>query len=342
MSVIRSLFRYRGAEPIEIPEALEASLRGELLEAPLQELYDEVHKEAQSDRGSFVWIKMQDPSRAELESIQRIFEIPEMQIEETLDHRQRPNLEVDLPNVFLILKELRYVEASSDVETGQVAVFIGRGYAISVRYGDAAPGSSRERLSKEPELVQFGPASVLFAVCDVIVDGYLSISHELDHDVAEIEEAVFADDIDRLSEVIYRLKRENLELRRALSPLKLADASMKRGSKSGVPEPLRPYFSDLVDHILQAYELTDARDKLLMALLMTVNSQQELQQSRDMRRISAYAAIIAVPTAIAGIYGMNFSNMPGLTDELGFTIVMTLMIGACIGLYIAFKRSGWL
>lgn len=340
--MIRSLFRYRAAEPIEIPDVLAASLRGELLEDPLQELYNEVRNEANADRGSFIWLKMQDPSPTELEVIQRVFDVPEIQIEATLDPRQRPDLEVNLPNVFLILKELRYVEASSDVETGQVAVFIGDGYAISMRNGDAAPGSSRERLSQEPELIEYGPASVLYAVCDVIVDGYLSISHELDHDVSEIEEAVFADDIDELSEVIYRLKRENLELRRALSPLKLADDSMNRGAKQEIPQPLRPYFSDLGDHILQAYELTDARDKLLMALLLTVNSQQELQQSQDMRRISAYAAIIAVPTAIAGIYGMNFSNMPGLTDELGFTIVMTLMVGACIGLYVAFKRSGWL
>jgi len=339
--VIRSLFRYRAGDLVANPAEIEESLRGPLPADAVAQLFQEVATES-ADPSSFIWVKMQDPTETEIADLQRIFGLSPVQIDEIKDPRQRPALESDPPKVFVILKELRYVEETSDVETGQVSVFLGPGFALSIRYGDAAPGSSRDRLTQEPELLTYGPAGVLYAICDVIVDGYLNVSRELDLDVSEIEERIFADDLDDLVTDIYQLKRENLELRRALSPLLVTARALTREEGRGTPPEMKTYFRDLGDHILQAYDLADSHDQLLMALLMAVTSRQEMRQSEDMRRISAYAAIIAVPTAIAGIYGMNFVNMPGLESSYGYPIVLAAMIGSCLLLYRAFKRSGWL
>ena len=195
--MIRSLFRYRAGELVANPAEVEQALRGPLPADAVEQLFQEIAAES-ADPASFIWVKMQDPTDTEIADLQRIFGLSAVQIDEIKDPRQRPALESDPPKVFVILKELRYVEETSDVETGQVSVFLGPGFALSIRYGDAAPGSSRDRLAQEPELLTYGPAGVLYAICDVIVDGYLNVSRELDLDVSEIEERIFADDLDDL------------------------------------------------------------------------------------------------------------------------------------------------
>lgn len=340
--MIRSVFRYRAGLPVPVDELIGEATPGTVDPGLIRELAVETRREAREDLGSFTWIKVQDPTPAELKHLTDIFRLPQLQVDDVQNPRQRPKLEIDQSGAFLILKELRYVDATSDVETGQVSVFIGRGFAISIRHGDAAPGSSRARLAREPSLLANGPISVLYAVADVIVDGYLSVSNELDNDVSQIEDAVFSGGSGDSATLIYQLKRENLELRRALAPISLAARQATRQEHPDIPAPMEPYFRDVGDHVLRAYELADSHDQLLMAMLMAETSQQELRQNADMRKISAWAAIIAVPTAIAGVYGMNFEYMPELDEPWAYPVTLAVMATICVVLFRIFKRYKWL
>ena len=341
-TVIRSVFRYRAGQPAPVDERVKQATPGTVDPELIRTVADEARREAREDLGSFTWIKVQDPTPSEWEYLSDIFRLPQLQVDDVQNPQQRPKLEIDRNGAFLILKELRYVDETSDVETGQVSIFIGRGFALSIRHGDAAPGSSRARLAREPSLLASGPISVLYAVTDVIVDGYLSVSNELDNDVSELEDAVFSREPGDSANLIYRLKRENLELRRALAPISLAARQATRQQHPDIPASMEPYFRDVGDHVLRAYELADSHDQLLMAMLMAETSQQELRQNADMRKISAWAAIIAVPTAIAGVYGMNFENMPELDEPWGYPLALAAMASVCVVLFILFKRYKWL
>jgi magnesium transporter len=185
--------------------------------------------------------------------------------------------------------------------------------------------------------------SVLYAVLDLAVDGYLAVTDEVGIDVEELESEVFAwERAARTTNSIYRLKRENVEIRRAISPLVVWAHDVVAERLEWVPDDLRPYFRDVGDHLLRVSDTVEATDNLLMAMLMASTSLQDLQQNQDMRKISAWVAIAAVPTVIAGIYGMNFDNMPELHERLGYPIILSLMAVICLALFTAFKRSGWL
>ncbi len=340
--MIRSIFLYENGQPKSLPQDLATQLPGNPSPDAIRALAKEYKGLAHNDPGSFVWLKAQDPTEDEWAYLTRIFDLPQLQVDDAQNSKQRPKLEFDAKRGFLILKELRYLEETSDVETGQVSVFLGPGFVLSIRHGDAAPGSSRALLTRQPRLLAHGPMSVLYAITDVIVDGYLAVSNELDNDVGQAEDLVFQGGSVDTASVVYRLKRENLELRRALAPLVMSARQVMRGENHHIPKPLRPYFSDLGDHLLRAYELADSHDQLLMAMLMAVTSQQDLRQNADMRKISSWAAIIAVPTAIAGIYGMNFQDMPELNEEWGYPVVLAVMASICLVLFVIFKRSKWL
>lgn len=339
---MESIFRFSGGQTIDIPEDVGRACGNPLEREAVEPLVHEVRRQARHDMGSFLWIKLSDPTEAELDVLTELFDLSALQVEDCLNPRQRPKIELERHKVFIVLKELRYVEETSDVETGQVSIFAGRGYVVTIRHGHAAPGSSRQRHADLPELIEFGPISVIYAVADVIVDGYLDVSNELDNDVAGLEDSVFqgakADNATR----VYELKRENLELRRSIAPLTVIARTLIREVHPSIPAGMRPYFRDLGDHVLRAYELAELHDQLLMAMLMAVTSQQDLQQNKDMRTIAAWAAIIAVPTAIAGIYGMNFDDMPELHWAFGYPAVLGLMAVLCTSLFFVFKRSGWL
>jgi magnesium transporter len=340
--MIRSVFRFRAGDPVDTDAGQGFVPMSDADASALADVARACREESATDAGSFVWVKAQDPTDAEWQALTEIFALPPLQVADARNPMQRPRVEYDDARVFLILKELRYVARTSDVETGQVSVFIGPGYAVSVRHGDAAPGSSRARLAREPELARHGPVSVLYAVTDVIVGGYLTVSHELDNDVSQVEDRVFQGAADNTAGVIYRLKRENLELRRALAPLLLVSRRLTRDDDLGAPHGLRHHFQTLGEEVLRAYELADSHDQLLMAMLMAMTSQQELSQNSDMRKISAWAAIIAVPTAVAGVYGMNFPGLPAADRAWGFPAVLAAMAAMCVVLYIVFKRSNWL
>jgi len=309
------------------------------LRSSLADLYAEACKEP----GQFVWVGLFEPSRAELGLVQSVFELDQLQVEDAANHRQRPKVELGDRSALVIMKILSYYEKTSDVETGQISIFLGEHFVITVRYGPLGDITGiRRRLENDPGFLAHGPTAVAHAIMDATVDGYLSVAEEVNKDIEELEESVFSPARTNDAEMIYRIKRENLEMRRAVSPLVGVSHALVRGEIGGIPEDLHPFFRDLGDHLLRVADQSEANDQLLMTLLMAATSQQDLQQNADMRRISAYVAIAAVPTMIAGIYGMNFDWMPELRWRYGYVLVLALMGGICYSLYRGFKRSGWL
>lgn len=310
-------------------------------EPKIRELKDRCH----GTPGSFVWLGLFEPTKAELLMVTGIFDLQQLQVEDAANESQRPKFELDARGCGMaLLKVLDYVESTSDVHTGQLAVFVGPWYAVTVRFGQIGDlHSIRKRLETTPELRSHGPVSVVYAVLDQIVDGYLSVTDEVSIDVENLESAVFAQDRSASTpNSIYRLKRENVEVRRAVGPLVTSAHSFVGEQVPWIPAELRPYFRDIGDHILRVNDAVESADSLLMTMLMASTSLQELQQNRDMRKISAWVAIAAVPTAIAGIYGMNFDSMPELHQPWGYPAVLLLMATVCVALYGGFKRSGWL
>jgi magnesium transporter len=311
--------------------------------AGLREQMTTLYAQARSQEGQFVWIGLFEPSRAELSLVEEVFELPELQVEDAANHRQRPKVEFEGHIALVIAKILSYYEQTSDVETGQLSIFIGDHFVLTVRYGPLGDISRiRLRLESDPEFLRHGPTAVAHAILDATVDGYLAVAEEISRDIEQLEESVFSPGRTNDAEMIYRVKRENLEMRRAVQPLVTVSQELVRGSVPGIPEDMEVFFRDLGDHVLRVADLAESNDQLLMTLLMAATSRQDLQQNNDMRRISAYVAIAAVPTMIAGIYGMNFDFMPELRWRFGYELILGLMLVICTVMYRAFKRSGWL
>jgi len=310
-----------------------------------ERLLRELKERCLADEESFVWLGLFEPTRAELDMVASVFDLPKLLVEDASNSEQRPKFEFTPEGTGLaLLKTLDYVDSTSDVLTGQLAVFIGSWFAVTVRFGEIGDlRGIRSRLEGDPDLRQYGPVAVLYAVLDQAVDGYLAITDEIGFDVEQLEAQVFAQEaVSTTANSIYRLKRENVEMRRAVGPLVMWSHAAVSMEISWVPPGLRSHFRDIGEHVLRAHDAVEAADNLLMTMLMASTSLQDLQQNRDMRKISAWVAIAAVPTMIAGIYGMNFRDMPELHWSLGYPGVLMLMGGACLGLFVAFKRSGWL
>jgi magnesium transporter len=292
---------------------------------------------------SFVWLGLRNAGHAEFALAADVFGLDPLQIEDAMSIGQRARVEVDGERVFAVFKVLGYVEETSDVETGQISVFVGPSYVLSVRIGD--PGDLtrlRSELESNTDLLSCGPVAVLHGILDVVVDGYQEVVDELAIDIEQIEERVFSPERTDDAAVIYKLKRENLEVRRALDPLRPVANQFLDQRTVEMPEQLRPYFRDLGDHLLRVTELSGQHDILLGTVLEASRSRQAVQQNDDMRKISAWVAMAAVPTMIAGIYGMNFDNMPELHQQWGYPVVLVVMVTACTLMFRAFKRSRWL
>jgi magnesium transporter len=295
------------------------------------------------DPTDFVWVALTNPTDDEVASVAEVFGLPPLSLEDATSRQQRAKIEVGDRSLFVLLKVLEWVDETSDVETGQVACFVGPGYAITMRYGDAADTARvAAKLTEHPDLTATGPLAVFWAVSDLAARGYLEVGEAIQSDIEEIEQHVFSDKPSQAANRIYLLNRENIEMRRAVQPLLPEAARLAHNPSHLVPDPLRPYLQDVGDNMLRAGDLVDGFDSTLMTMLMASTARQDLLQNRDMRKISAWAAIIAVPTAIAGIYGMNFDDMPELHWALGYPTVLIAMLVICLLLYRGFKRSGWL
>jgi magnesium transporter len=291
----------------------------------------------------FVWVGLHDPTPEELTNAARVFDLHKLAVEDALKAHQRPKLERYDDGFFLVLRTLWYVKDQDAVETGEIHLFVGRKYVVSVRHGEGAGlTETRHELEERASVLGHGPAAVAYAVCDRVVDEYESVASELEDDVDLVEQSVFSDARFHDAERIYSLKRELLEFRRAVSPLREPTSRLAAGRVPGVPADAVPFFRDVHDHVVRVSEHVEALDLLLGGIYEAHLTRVSIRQNDDIRRISAWVAIAAVPTMVAGIYGMNFDHMPELGWRYGYLLVMVVMAAACLLLYRSFKRSGWL
>ncbi|MCH1866837.1 magnesium and cobalt transport protein CorA [Nocardioides sp. CFH 31398] len=314
-----------------------------LSEAPSQDVADLRALRAGCRDGEVAWVGLHDPQEDELAEVARVFELHPLSVEDARDAHQRPKLERYGQTLFLVLKTLWYVDAEDAVETGEIDVFIGPDFVVTVRHGAGAPlDGARSALESHEELLRHGTAAVLHAVCDRVVEEYGRVAGELMVDVDEVEASVFSDERTQDSARIYVLKRELAEMRRAVMPLREPLRRLASGEVEGVESKAAPYFRDIADHLDLVAEDVESLDGLLSTAFDAHATRISMQQNDDMRKISAGAALVVVPTLIAGVYGMNFEHMPELAWRFGYAYALLLMGGTAAGLWWLFKRSGWL
>ncbi|MEA2316158.1 MAG: magnesium transporter [Solirubrobacteraceae bacterium] len=291
----------------------------------------------------FVWLGLYEPAAEEFDSIRREFDLHELAVEDAIKAHQRPKLEVYGDTVFVVLKTVRYLDSEEVIETGQIMLFANPGFIITVRHGEGSElHGVREQVERRPDLLRCGPASVVHAVIDRVVDDYEPAADGLENDIQEVEQQLFADAGQNPAQRIYHLEREVLEFQRAVAPLDAPVDRLARGRLELVSPELRTYFRDVHDHILRVTSRVEGFRSLLSSALQANLTQVTVRQNADMRRISAWVAILAVPTMIAGIYGMNFEHMPELRWRYGYPAVLVLIALACLLLYRRFRRTGWL
>jgi magnesium transporter len=295
------------------------------------------------NKGCFGWVGLHEPTPDELATVQKLFDLHELAVEDALKPHQRPKIERYGDALVVVLRTLWYVDAEDAVETGQVSVFVGKRYVVTVRHGEGGGlATARHELEERASVLGHGPPAVLWAVCDSVVDGYETVAASVEVDVDEIESSVFSEDRTSDAERIYTLKREVLEMRRAIVPLREPMELFAHGDVRGIDAEAAPFFRDVADHVIRVSDQTEALDALLSSALSAHLARVSVQQNDDLRRISAWVAIAAVPTSIAGVYGMNFDNMPELRWYYGYFVILGAMFAICTTLYVAFRRAGWL
>ncbi len=298
---------------------------------------------ATSRTGDFVWVGLHEPDAAELSRVAEAFSLHPLAVEDAVEAHQRPKLERYDDSVFLVLKTLWYVDEYDAVETGEINLFVGRDFVVSVRHGEGTElHTARLDLEQRTGVLDHGPSAVLYAVCDRVVDSYEDVASSLEVDVDEVEESVFSPTRTQDSRRIYVLKRELAEVRRAVNPLREPMKRFATGSVPVVSQEAAPFFRDVADHVLRVAEAVETMDSLLSTAFDAHLARISLQQNEDMRKISAWVAIAAVGTLIAGIYGMNFDYMPELGWRFGYFGALAVMFGFSVLLYRLFKKSGWL
>ena len=319
----------------------------------LAETYRVLHKAPQS----LAWIGLYRPDSRELASLAQEFDLHELAVEDAIQAHQRPKLERYGETLFVVLKAARYRDATEEVEFGEVHVFVGPDFVVTVRHAEAPNlAAVRRRVERDPELLNRGTEAVLYAIMDKVVDGYAPVVAGLENDIDEIETEVFRGD-PKVSRRIYELSREVIEFQRATRPLVSMLESLRGGfEKYGVDEELQRSLRDVADHVTEVVEKVDGFRELLRDIL-TVNAtlvaQQQneemkslaiagSQQNEEVKRISAWAAILFAPTLIGTVYGMNFDRMPELHWQYGYPFAIGLMALVCGGLHLIFKRRGWL
>ncbi|HYP49052.1 MAG TPA: magnesium/cobalt transporter CorA [Thermoleophilaceae bacterium] len=305
----------------------------------------ELHQATEACRapGAFAWIGLLEPTEEEFDSIRREFDLHPLAVEDAIKAHQRPKLEIFGEMLFLVLKTARYVDSDEVVNLGEILIFLGEDYIITVRHGEGTDlHGVRRQLEREPELLRHGTGAVLHAIVDRVVDDYSPALAGLEDDIEEVEDEVFSPARSNPAERIYKLKREALEFYRAAAPLVSPVDRLADGELTHVQPEVRAYFRDVQDHLLRVHEQLESYRDLLTAVLQANLAQVTVQQNEDVRKISAAVALIAVPTMIAGIYGMNFEHMPELGWRFGYPLVLTLMALICATLFRFFKRSGWL
>jgi magnesium transporter len=296
-----------------------------------------------ADHDSFCWLGLYEPDEAEFEEVTRQFDLHELAVEDAINAHQRPKLELYDDTLFVVLKPARYLDEAEEIEFGEILLFIDTDFVVAVRHGEASQlVQVRRNLEQQPDELALGPGAVLLAVVEQVVDDYAVVLTQLEIDIQQVEAEVFSEEEEAPTERIYKLKREVLEFAQATTPLVGPLERLARGRFDGVHPDLSEYFRDVHDHLQRVVDqITTLRD-LLNSILEANLTQVSVQQNADMRKISAWVAIAAVPTLLAGVWGMNFTSMPELSWKLGYPLAVGIMATACTYLYVRFRRSGWL
>jgi magnesium transporter len=300
--------------------------------------------EALKEPGVFVWIGLHDPSPDLLRQIQKEFGLHDLAVEDAQVAHQRPKLEQYGDSIFVVLRPAILTSDQERIELGETHLFLGPRYIVSIRHGDT-PGYAavRTRCESTPGLLAKGPGFVLYAVMDFIVDHYFPVLDTLGDQLERLENEIFSEIFDRKTvERIYDLKRNLVEVKRAVSPLVDVCNRLVRFDMPLIPEDTRPYFRDVYDHAIRINEHVDTLRELLTGALEAHLSLTAVAQNDAMKKLAGWAAIIGVPTMVAGVYGMNFKFMPELEWRYGYPAVMAGMAALCVYLYYRFKHSGWL
>jgi len=298
-------------------------------------------KAAGEGSGVFVWVGVVEPSQTEFEAVAAEFGLHELAVEDAVRAHQRPKLEGYGGTLHMVVKPARYVDPKEVIDVGEISIFVSAGFVISVRHGGSDLTPVRERLEARPDLLREGPGAVLYAILDHVVDRYLEAAQGFDQDVREVELQVFGEG-QNPTERIYKLEREVLEFQAAATPLGEALEELCSGDFPVIAQSLHEYFRDVEDHLRRVATRIESFRQLLDSALEANLTQVSMRQNEDMRKISAWVAIAAVPTMFAGIYGMNFKHMPELGWTFSYPLVLAVILTICLYLYWRFKRAGWL
>lgn len=297
----------------------------------------------------FVWVGLREPSQAQMQEVADVFGLHPLAVEDAVCAHQRPKVERYDDTLFLVLKTVNYVRhesvvlAREIVETGEIMVFVGRDFVVTVRHGEHGGLSEvRKRMDGDPEQMRLGPFAVMHAIADHVVDHYLEVSSLMLSDIDSIEGLAFAPGSKIDVEPIYLLKREVVELRRCVNPLSAAFHRIQVENKDVISKELRRYLRDVADHHSEAADQIASYDDTLNSLIQAALARVGMQQNNDMRKMAAWAGILAVPTMVAAIYGMNFRFMPELNWTWGYPGVMAVMVVVCLVLYFQFRNRNWL
>jgi magnesium transporter len=296
----------------------------------------------QPDR--FIWIGLYEPDEDLLTQIQGEFGLHDLAVEDAHHAHQRPKVEIYGNSLFIVLRTAQINAEECQIDFGETHIFVGVQYLVSIRHGSSLSYADvRTRCESMPRLLQQGPGFALYALMDAIVDQYFPVIDTLEHELQKLEDQIFGESFSRKTTAqIYGLKRELLELKYAVAPLTDMCARLLRIDLDVLPVDTREYFRDVHDHVLRINEMVDTLRELLGAALDANFSLIAIDQNDVMKRFAGWAAIFAVPTMVAGVYGMNFVYMPELTSPVGYPFVLCVIIGGCILLYSYFRRSGWL
>jgi len=317
----------------------------------------ETHAQLKANPGGMAWIGLYRPSAATIANLGELFDLHELLIEDVIQAHQRPKLERYGSTLLVVLHPARYLDVQEEVEFGELHIIVGRDYVVTIRHGENPNlAGVRARLEGEPELLDTGPEAVMYAVMDAVVDQYAPVFRGLDHDIDEIELQVFRGEAE-VSRRIYELSQEVADFGRAVRSTQRIMADLSAGfAKYHVDPDLQSYLRDVADHLTEVREQTDGFHRSLRDILavnatlvaqrqnaeMTALAEQSKTENEQMRRISAWAAIIFTPTVITGIYGMNFDEMPELHWLLGYPFALGLMVVSAGLLFYLFKRKDWI
>jgi magnesium transporter len=290
----------------------------------------------------FVWVGLHDPTSAELEQVADLYDLHELAVEDAIRAHQRPKVERYEDSLFIVLKTLWYVDEEDAVETGEISLFVGHKFVITVRHGSGGGlAGARHRLEGMTSVLAHGPSAVVYAVCDQVVDRYEEVAGALQEDVDEVEASVFSTQRTNDSARIYVLKRELAEMRRAVMPLREPMNRFTAGSVRGIHGDAGPYFRDVADHLTRVAEAIENLDSLLSSAFDAHLAQISIQQNDDMRKVSVAIGLVAAPTLVAGVYGMNFEHMPELHWLFGYPISLLMMVLSSLAVLYISKRAGW-